>query len=587
MSLYLLIPLLACLSCAGLALAILLRDPAHAGHRIAALLLSCTAFWAGCEVLWNAQTRADAALLLVRASALGWVWLGPLTLQLFLGLGRDPAPGLRRAMPLLYAVCAGFLAVTWTTPWLYSAVERTSWGWGYRLGPAFPLFYAFAVGSIATALFLGWRAYRRSASSSERARTRWLLAGVAVPLVVASASDALLPLAGFQPPRLGSLSVAALGATIAWSFHRHGYSLLVPGAFGREILETLREGVALLRSDGYVRAANGSLAQLLEARPDQLLGLRLADRIPGLPRAGEADPVEQPCEILTFRGKRVPAAVSSAPLRDKQGQPIGLVVVVRDLAEIASLRSRLVLSGRLAAVGELAAGIAHEINNPLAFVRSNLGVLRRNWEALAGELEKAEAGPAAAELLAESEELIDESLEGVDRAAAIVRDVRGLSHVGGHHRELADVGALLDGVLRLARPQLGARVRLEKEYAETPRLLCAPQELQQVFLNLVLNAVQAIEEAGTVRVRTGRENGSLFVDVEDDGVGIAPEVVDRIFDPFFTTKPVGQGSGLGLGIACEIVRRHGGEISVSSQAGRGSCFRVRLPIDVDTLAPSA
>ncbi|MGH6691354.1 MAG: hypothetical protein ACREF4_11840, partial [Gammaproteobacteria bacterium] len=119
MSLYLLIPLLACLSCAGLALAILLRDPADAGHRIAALLLSCTAFWAGCEVLWNAQTRADAALLLVRASALGWVWLGPLTLQLFLRIGRDPAPGLRRAMPLLYAVCAGFLAVSWLTPWLY------------------------------------------------------------------------------------------------------------------------------------------------------------------------------------------------------------------------------------------------------------------------------------------------------------------------------------------------------------------------------------------------------------------------------------------------------------------------------------
>ena len=583
MSLYVAIPLLACLLCAGLAVVIWLRDPAEAGNRIAALLLVCTAFWAGCEVLWNAQTRPDAVLPLVRASALGWVWLGPLTLQLFLRITRHPAPRLRRGMPLLYAICAGFLALTWLTPWMHTGAVRTDWGWGYQMGPAYPFFYVFSVGCITVALVGGWRAYGRSSSPGERAQTRWLALGIGFPLVVASLSDGLLPLAGHQPPRLGTLSFAGLGAVIAWSFHRYGYSLLVPGTFSSETLEALREGVALLRFDGYVRFANGSLARLLEARPDQLFGLRLADRVPSLPATGEEGGGERQCELLTFSGKRVPVAVSSVTLRDKQGQTIGLVVVVRDLAEIVSLRSRLAMSGRLAAVGELAAGIAHEINNPLAFVRSNLGVLRRNWEALSGELEKADASPAAAEMMAESEELIDESLEGVDRAVAIVRDVRGLAHVGDDRRELADIGELLDGVLRLARPQLGARVSLEKIYAETPRLACSPQELQQVFLNLVLNAVQAVGEAGTVRVKTRWRNAAVIVDVEDDGVGIPPEVVERIFDPFFTTKPVGEGSGLGLGIAYEIVRRHGGKISVHSEPGCGSRFRVRLPIDADTL----
>jgi len=586
MSLYVAIPLVACLLCSGLALAIWLRDPADSGNRIATLLLACCAFWAGCEVLWSSQSRPEAVVNLVRASALGWVWLGPLTLQLFLHIGRSPAPRLRRAMPLLYATCVGFLALTWLTPWMHDGAVRTAWGWAYRFGPAYPFFYVFTVGCITVALVGGWRSHGCSISPGERAQTRWLALGIGFPLVVASLTDGLLPLAGLQPPRLGTLSFAALGGMIAWSLHRFGYSLLVPGTFGSEMLEALREGVALLRFDGYVRIANGSLTRLLEARPDQLLGLRLADRIPGLPSPGEEYAGERQCELLTFAAKRVPVAVSSATLRDKQGQPIGLVVVVRDMAEIVSLRSRLAMSGRLAAVGELAAGIAHEINNPLAFVRSNLGVLRRNWEALRGELEKADASPPAAEIMAESEELIDESLEGVDRAVAIVRDVRGLAHAGDDRRALADLGELLDGVLRLARPQLGARVNLEKIYSETPRLLCSPQELQQVFLNLVLNAIQAIEEAGTVRVKTRRRNGSVIVDVEDDGAGIPPEMVERIFDPFFTTKPVGKGSGLGLGIAYEIVRRHGGEIHVSSELGQGTRFRVQLPTDADTLDPT-
>ncbi len=585
MSLYVLIPLLACLLCAGLGVAILIRSPSERANRTAALLLGCTCLWSACEVLWNSQTRADAALTLVRASTLGWVWLGPLTLQLFLRIGYVRAPRLHRGLPALHAVCAGFLAVAWLTPWMHTGVVRTSWGWAYTFGPAYPFFYVFTVGCIVAALALGWRAYGRSSSSGERAQTSWLAFGLGFPLVVASLTDGLLPLAGLQPPRLGTLSFAALGAVVTWSFRRYGYSLLAPGTFADEILETLRDGVALLRFDGYVRFANESLARMLQARPDQLSGLRLADRLEGCPSGRDDGVVERQGRLLTFAGQHRPVSISSAALRDRRGFPIGLVVVVRDLGEIVSLRNRLMLSGRLAAVGELAAGIAHEINNPLAFIRSNLGVLRRNGEALAVELEKARAGPAADEILAESEELIDESLEGVDRAAAIIRDVRGLSHGGGDRRERADVGALLDGVLRLARPQLHPGVRLEKIGTETPALLCAPQELQQVFLNLVLNAVQAIEGSGCVRVSTACDADAVFVDVEDDGCGIPAELLDRIFDPFFTTKPVGKGSGLGLGIAYEIVRRHGGELSVRSEPGRGTRFRVRLPIDVDTLDP--
>jgi two-component system NtrC family sensor kinase len=260
------------------------------------------------------------------------------------------------------------------------------------------------------------------------------------------------------------------------------------------------------------------------------------------------------------------------------------VLVARDLRELEALRSRLVVSGRLAAVGELAAGIAHEINNPLAYVRANLSLLRQHWESLGIELEKSEASSPCDELIAEGAEIIDESLEGVDRASAIVRDVKGLAHAGRGERSVADLNELLDGVLRMAGPQLRVTAVVEKEYGVLPLVTCAPQELQQVFLNLVLNASQAIAHRGTIRVRTEAQNGDVMVWIEDDGSGIEADLLDRIFDPFFTTKPVGEGTGLGLGIAHEIVRKHGGEIAIESKPGRGTVCGVRLPVGVDTLA---
>jgi signal transduction histidine kinase len=242
-----------------------------------------------------------------------------------------------------------------------------------------------------------------------------------------------------------------------------------------------------------------------------------------------------------------------------------------------------VVSGRLAAVGELAAGIAHEINNPLAYVRANLGLLRQHWETLGSDLEKSGASEQSEDLLAEGAEMIDESLQGVDRASAIVRDVKGLAHAGRGERTMADLNELLEGVLRMAAPQLRGTAVVEKHYGSLPLIPCAPQELQQVFLNLVLNAGHAIATQGTITIRTKVEDDAIVAWIEDDGCGIPPELVDRIFDPFFTTKSVGEGTGLGLGIAHEIVRKHDGEISVDSTPEQGTKFRVRLPVPADTI----
>jgi signal transduction histidine kinase len=160
----------------------------------------------------------------------------------------------------------------------------------------------------------------------------------------------------------------------------------------------------------------------------------------------------------------------------------------------------------------------------------------------------------------------------------IVRDVREFSHAGAEESETVDLGGLLDQVLRVAAPQLPAGVRVEKHYGVQSPILCEPQRIRQLFLNLVVNAAQAIEERGQIQIRSHELEGFALVSVEDDGCGIEPEMLERIFDPFFTTKEIGVGTGLGLSISHEIVRRHGGSIEVDSEPGRGTTIRVRLPL---------
>ncbi len=578
---YLLLPLFACISSAMLTVAIVARAEGRRANLIGGILTTGAALWAFFEVIWNTADDPGAVLRLVRLSSVGWVAIGPIALHLFFELTGQPQRRLWRVLPALYATSVLVLAIDLTTPWMHESVVRTSWGWGYRFGPAYLPFYLFTVSCLSAALMLGFREIRSSTSPGERRQARWLMAGIGVPLVVASATDGLLPLLGYQPPRLGTTSFVFLGATIAWGFYRHGYSLLVPGAFASEILAILPDGVALLRLDGRIRSVNEGMARLVGVEARALEGCEMAALLPETQLVPGRALRDHECALASRAGP-LPVSVSTAVLRDKQDEPIGLVLMARDLREIASLRSRLITSGRLAAVGQLAAGIAHEINNPIAYVRANLGSLRALLAGMADEKPVAETLLAT---LREGEELVDESLDGVERVAAIVRDVKSFSHAGGGPREVVDVNALLDAVLRVAAPQLRYGGLIARSYGDIPPVLGDSQQLKQVFLNLVLNASQAVDEQQEIRVVTVREGNRVVVRVEDDGCGIPPALLGNIFDPFFTTKVVGEGTGLGLSIAYQIVRNHGGELTVDSAPGRGTCCRVELPA-TDLAEPS-
>jgi signal transduction histidine kinase len=204
-------------------------------------------------------------------------------------------------------------------------------------------------------------------------------------------------------------------------------------------------------------------------------------------------------------------------------------------------------------------------------------LLEQHWDDAGAALEKSPCGPLVQTALDAGPRLLEQASAGVDRVAAVVRDVGGFSRGGVVKTESADLAELLDTAARVAAPQLeGARI--ERRYEDLPRVSCVPQELIQVFLNLLLNASQSFEGPGTIRLTTRLEGDCALVEVTDDGAGIDPASVERIFEPFFTTKPVGEGTGLGLSIARQIVINHGGSIQVRSEPGRGTTFCIRLPL---------
>jgi len=584
MPVYLLVPFAACIASAVITTAIIARDSANHTNRLAATVTAGVSVWALCEVIWNSRPDAESARFFIRCSAVGWVFLGPQVLHLLRVISGESAASTRRAIFPLYLVAGVFFAATWLTPWMHAEVIATSSGWSYSPGWLHPIYLTFTVICIVSGLVSGWRAYQ-TASPGEKAQAAWVAGGIVFAMLLASSTDLVLPLAGHYTIHLGTTAMTLFGASIAWGFYRYGYSLLAPGTFANEILETLPNGVAMLRLDGRIRSANGTMARLLATTPPALVDVSVHELLLGTSLDPTTEVTEVECHMRDLQGGRVAVSISSKILCDRQREPIGVVLVVRDVREVMALRKRLVTSDRLAAVGELAAGIAHEINNPLAYVRSNLSLLSRHWKDLGAEIHSTRMPGRAAALMAEGEEIIVESLQGVDRAVAIVRDVKGLSHAAQRELEMADVNALLDGVVRMAASQLPRSVKIEKRYTAVPSIRCAPQELQQVFLNLVINAGQALGESGEIRVITGLDGDTILVRIEDDGCGIPPEVADRIFDPFFTTKAVGEGTGLGLGIALDIVRRHGGSIEAESSPGEGTCFLVRLPIDDDRMGP--
>ncbi len=251
---------------------------------------------------------------------------------------------------------------------------------------------------------------------------------------------------------------------------------------------------------------------------------------------------------------------------------------------------------KMASIGQLAAGVAHEINNPMGFITSNLGTLRRYQEKMLAYQQQLEAwliqadGQLQEQLLAERkrlkidyvmddiQDLVAESTEGAERVREIVQNLKSFSRVDQVEYTEADINECLESTLAIAWNEIKYKAQVEKSFGELPLLPCYPQQLNQVFLNILVNAAQAIEEQGVIRIRTWQEGSRVLIAISDTGPGIPETIRQRIFEPFFTTKEVGLGTGLGMSISYEIIQKHRGDIRVESALGQGTTFTIELPL---------
>ncbi len=347
---------------------------------------------------------------------------------------------------------------------------------------------------------------------------------------------------------------------------------------------------------------------------------------------------EAEADFPNFPGGARALYFTAAPLRDAQGRIVGAIETLQDITErraaeqalreaqagleglvekrteelvrrnaeltqlnhrLSEARQQLVQSEKLASIGQLAAGVAHEINNPIGYVHSNIGALEKYLEdvfAMLAAYQEAEASiadPARAAKIAALRKQLDldflsedipmlmgESKEGIARVKKIVQDLKDFSRVDSSDEfQWANLHHGIDSTLNIVANEIKYKADVIKEYGDLPDVECLPSQINQVIMNLCVNAAHAMGETrGRIVIRTGREDEQVWIEVADDGCGIPPANLQKIFDPFFTTKPVGKGTGLGLSLSYGIVKNHNGTLTVDSEPGRGTTFRITLPI---------
>jgi signal transduction histidine kinase len=273
-------------------------------------------------------------------------------------------------------------------------------------------------------------------------------------------------------------------------------------------------------------------------------------------------------------------------------------------SRLKSSQAALVQSEKMASLGQMVAGVAHEINTPLGYVQNNVTIgnelfvhvqgMFANYETLIEKMLDGQAGAEEVsaqiqliadmraafdvhEMLGEMGGLMADSLYGLGQISELVRNLKNFSRMDAAVTDTVNLHDCIDSALNIGRNILKNKVEIVRQFGDIPAISCAPSQLNQVFLNLFTNAAQAIADHGQITIKTWYADGLVYIEVADTGKGIPLENLPRIFDPFFTTKAIGEGTGLGLSITYQIIQQHGGDISVTSRMGEGTCFHIHLP----------
>ncbi|MCK5124621.1 MAG: response regulator [candidate division Zixibacteria bacterium] len=308
----------------------------------------------------------------------------------------------------------------------------------------------------------------------------------------------------------------------------------------------------------------------------------LADQIDKLDR--EALSSDQPLKDIETKldigcenSKRV--SIVHIPLVGTGNQKESLVGLIQDITDVYNNRKQLIQSEKLAAIGQLSAGVAHEINNPVGYIKSNLSIMKKYLNKINERIEKQLPGfiESESDMFEDFQDAIDESISGTTRIINIVSDLKGFSRTDKAEEAYSDINQGIVSTLNIVNNELKYKCEVRKELGDIPNIYCRLNHINQIFLILLINAGQAITSDGIITIKSWEDQNNVFVSIEDNGSGIPEGSMNRIFEPFYTTKEVGEGTGLGLSLAYDIITKHNGKIDVTSEVGVGTKFTISIP----------
>jgi len=581
MHLYALIPVVAILVSAAFAAVSNVWSTGRQPTTLMSAIFACTGLWAFGDLMTFLVDTPSAA-----SAWIGWMFLpawllGPSLSAMIVQLYPELRSrlGLVTKIGLVFGVVGG--ALMGLSPWAVPEIIPTHWGsWTPRYGVLaivmMPLGLMLPVYAVHQVSRLPSNVVSLPVDSSRVHAFRF---AIFVSLLAVLSTDYLLPIWETPAPRLGACAIALIAAAM-WMRVRHVADDLAvtPDGLAQSMLDELHDGVVLVQLDGTILAASKRFASMVGSGGTELVGRSLVARIETRLDDIFAGLEDRNSVLHGFDGASLPVSLSSSVAHDNGGMAAGAVVVFRDLREIDALRQRLLTSGRLAAIGELAAGIAHEVNNPIAFVRSDLHLLSRRLEEIRTHIERDDL-ETAGDVCERAAGRMGRALVGVERVAEVVGDVRSFAHVGGVGQGGSDPAALVEGAIRLARLRRGDDVELCVRDRGNHDWVESGQELKQILLVLILALVEGCEKGGRVEAALDSDARRLHINLSARRLIDDADEIARRFERLSMGECEETNAEFGLAIAAELMSQLGASLSMIDVAPGVLEVELRLPVE--------
>jgi PAS domain S-box-containing protein len=550
-------------------------------NRTCSVLMACFAVWSFPDIFsQNPGISNDTARLLENISSFGWIGFSCTIFCFALVFSKNERIFKTKIFIPVVILPLFFIYKQWTNFLVIDCVQQP-YGWQYNWSDTIwtYLFYAYYISFTLAAIYLVYRYGKKTDNLREKKSAKIIVATVTLGLVGGTIFDVVIPMLNIRGiPSLANVFVLIFALGLVYAIVKYRFLTINSAVAAEKIISAMDELLVLLETDGTIAAVNkAALDSLgydrneLEGKPagilfkdDDLKRLILEKTIKGESLKNHE------VNFQTKSREEIPVIFSNSPLKDSEGGIIGVVLIARDITERKlaekekeKLQMRLFQSDKMTAVGQLAGGVAHEINNPMGVILGFAQTIARDMK---------EGDPLYMPLKSIEREAI--------RCKTLVGDLLTFSRTGKTQMEVIYINGVIEEILSLVEARTKVKnVGIIRKYGiDLPQVMINKNQIQQVIMNLCNNAIDAMTGTGKLTIITKQTDNWMEIDVADTGNGMTEEVKKHMFEPFYTTKEIGKGTGLGLSLCYEIIQRHNGTIKAESELGKGTIFIVKLPI---------